>query len=224
MVLSRIGIVIPAAGKSLRMKRTDKVRARLMHKPLLYWSVSAFMNISQVVEIVVLVSRENLVFAQKLVEEEDWSSVKLALGGEERQSSVKQGLSFLPPVDVVGIHDGARPCLSIELIQRAIKEIEGWDGVVPVILPTDTLKRVEGDEVKFTFPKGEIFMTQTPQLFRYDALISCYDKIDGEVQDDATLLERQGFRIKAFAGDPENIKVTYPWDLSSASTILKMRQ
>jgi 2-C-methyl-D-erythritol 4-phosphate cytidylyltransferase len=224
MALSRIGIVIPAAGKSLRMKRMDKVRAKVLHKPLLYWSVSAFMNISQVVEIVVLVRKQNLAFAQKLVEEESWSSVKLALGGEERQSSVDKGLSFLSPVDLVGIHDGARPCLSIDLVQRGISEIEGWDGAVPVILPTDTVKRVEGDEVKFSFNKGEVFLTQTPQFFRYDALISCYDKIEGEVQDDAILLERQGFRIKAFPGDPENIKVTYPWDLVSASTILRVRQ
>jgi 2-C-methyl-D-erythritol 4-phosphate cytidylyltransferase len=181
------------------------------------------MNISQVAEIVVLVSEDKLTFAQKLVEEEGWSRVKLALGGEKRQSSVSKGLSSLSPVDLVVVHDGARPCLNIELIQRGIAEMEGWDGAVPVILPTDTVKEVQGDEVKFTFHKGEIFMTQTPQFFRYAALVSGYEKIDGEVQDDATLLERQGFRIKAFPGDPENIKVTYPWDLASASCILKRR-
>ena len=223
MALSNIGIVIPAAGHSSRMGRIDKVKVKVMHKPLLYWSVSAFTKIPQVVVIVVLVSQENLLFAQRLVEEESWANVKVTLGGEKRQISVKQGLTFLPLVDLVGVHDGARPCLSLGLIQRAIEGIKGWDGAIPIILPTDTMKRLKGDEIKFTLGKGEIFLAQTPQFFRYDPLVSSYEKIEDEVQDDATLLERQGYRIKAFPGDPENIKVTYPWDLATASAILEKR-
>ena len=113
------------------------------------------------------------------------------------------------------VHDAARPLLSDDVIERVLAPLgEGWDGAVPVLPLSDTVKRVDGEQVVETLPRGELVAAQTPQAFVADALRQA---LAGEVSgatDCASLVEARGGRIKVVEGDPRLLKVTDGADLA----------
>ncbi len=136
-------------------------------------------------------------------------------GGATRQASVLAALDAVPAgVRVIVCHDAARPFATPDLFARAMAALDGWDGVVPTIPVVDTLKRLAGERVEGTEPRDALGLAQTPQVFGADALRAAHAAAirDGiEATDDAALLERAGFRIRAIDGERLNLKIT-TWD------------
>ncbi|MDO8634857.1 MAG: 2-C-methyl-D-erythritol 4-phosphate cytidylyltransferase, partial [Dehalococcoidia bacterium] len=116
----KVGAVIVAAGRSQRMGGVDKVFALLDGKPVLARVVNAFQGCRSIDQIVVVLSKQNLKRGEQLVAEQEWSKVSLCPGGERRQDSVLAGLRRLNPCDWVVIHDGARPLVTEDLIDRGL--------------------------------------------------------------------------------------------------------
>jgi 2-C-methyl-D-erythritol 4-phosphate cytidylyltransferase len=144
-------------------------------------------------------------------------------GGGTRQASVRAGLRAIrDDPAVVVCHDSARAFASPELFTRVIEALDGWDGAIPVLRVVDTVKRVEGQVVKGTEPRGLLALAQTPQAFVPSALLDAHgsaerDGIDDT--DDAALLERSGYRIRAIEGEGLNLKITTPDDLRLAEAL-----
>jgi 2-C-methyl-D-erythritol 4-phosphate cytidylyltransferase len=136
-------------------------------------------------------------------------------GGETRQASVRAGLAAVAAdVERILCHDAA----------RALEALEGWDGVVPVLRVIDTVKRVQDGRIEGTEPRDALALAQTPQAFASAALRDAHERAaaDGfEGSDDALLLERAGYRVRAIDGERTNLKITTAEDLLLAEALAR---
>ena len=145
-------------------------------------------------------------------------------GGATRSDSVRAGLAALPSsVDVVVVHDAARPLASRAIFDAVIDAIRaGADAAVPALPVADTLKRVDGTRVTETVTRDDLVTVQTPQSFRADALRAAH--ASGEsATDDAALVEQRGGCVVVVPGDVTNFKITSPSDLELAAAVLAAR-
>ncbi len=170
-------------------------------------------------------------------------------GATHRHESVAAALARVPSdATHIAVHDAARPCATPELIDRVFALAEHHDAVVPAVEVADTLKRVRdtgerarpadpmasilGESsadretlrvVEATVPREGLMAAQTPQVFRAEVLRRAYAQADLTSTDDAGLVERLGVRVAVAAGDPRNIKITRPDDVTLARAILGVR-
>jgi len=219
------GAIIVAAGSSRRMGGVDKVFASIAGKPLLAHVLEVF-QLCDCVRVVVLVLNEtNLEQGRKLVTELGYSKVKgICVGGKRRQDSVAEGLKKLGDCPWAVIHDGARPCLSIDLIEQGLKEAQETGAAIAAVPARDTVKRIGHDRVvQETLERDSLWLVQTPQVFRRDVITEAYCQATGAVTDDASFVESLGYKVKVYMGSHKNIKVTTPEDLTVAQVILGSR-
>ena len=149
--------------------------------------------------------------------------VTIVSGGETRQASVRAALAALPDdVDVVAVHDAARPFAPPDLFTAVIEAVrDGAAGAIPVIPVADTVKRVHDGVVITTLDREDLALAQTPQAFRVDLLREAHAHAEASglgVTDDASLLELAGGTVRAVPGDAQNFKITTLLDLAHAET------
>ena len=219
----KAGAIIVAAGESRRMGDIDKVMALLGGKPILVRVIDAFQNCSAIDQVVVVLSKQNLEAGKQLIAEEGWSkATDVCLGGRWRQDSVLAGLSKLKKCDWVVVHDGARPLVTVDLIEQGLEAVKETGSAVAAVPVTDTIK-VAGAEkfVEYTPSRHKLWAVQTPQVFRFDIIAEAYHGVRDEVTDDATLVEQLGHKVKLYMGSYDNIKVTTPDDLVLAEALLQ---
>ena len=150
---------------------------------------------------------------------------KAVTGGETRSESVAAALAEVPAdATVVVVHDAARPLVTNEMIERVIRALsDGWDGAVPVLPVSDTVKRVDGEAVAETLDREGLVTAQTPQAFDANALRDAFSTLQTSVTkstDCASLVEANGGRVRAVEGDPRLLKVTTPSDLELVASWL----
>jgi len=147
---------------------------------------------------------------------------KLATGGPRRRDSVWNGLLALDPAtEVVLVHDAARPLVSGDLIERVLAAVAIHPAVVPAVPVTDTVKKVRGEVVVETLDRESLVSVQTPQAFRVDLLRRALERDLGDATDEAALVEGLGEPVRIVAGDPRNIKLTAPSELSLFRALLR---
>jgi len=216
----KVGVVIVAAGTSQRMAGINKLFASLRGKPLLAWSVDTCQGYSLVQQIVLVLNDKDLARGQKLKDERDWSKVTLCRGGARRQDSVREGLRRIRDCDWVMIHDGARPFLTPDLIEDGLKIVGDTGAAVAAVPVKDTIKlAADGRLIGETLQRDRLWVAQTPQIFSFDMITRAYANLTTEVTDDATAVERLGYKVQLYMGDHKNIKVTTPEDLALARII-----
>jgi len=218
-----VGAIIAAAGESRRMDGIDKVFAPLGGKPVLSRVLDAFEKCGPVNQIIVVVSENNLAKCRGLIAENKYSKpIEVCVGGKRRQDSVAAGLKQLDECDWVVIHDGARPLVTKELIERGLEAAKETGAAVAAVPVTDTVK-VAGDDmiVRQTLPRQNLWAVQTPQVFRVVIISKAYQKATGEVTDDASLVEQLGNKVKLYIGSYDNIKITSASDLLVVEALLK---
>jgi len=137
-------------------------------------------------------------------------------GGNTRQESVRAGLEALAPhaPDIVLVHDAARPLIPPGTVAALIEALRDSPGAIPAVPVADTLKRAEGGRVAATVPREGLYRAQTPQAFRFGALLAAHRAGLASATDDAALLEAQGLAVALVPGAEDNIKLTYPADLA----------
>lgn len=125
------------------------------------------------------------------------------------------GLEVLGKCDWVVIHDGARPLVSTDLIERGLEAARETGAAVAAVPVTDTIK-VAGEDriVQYTPSRESLWAVQTPQVFRFDIITKAYKKVTGDVTDDASLVEKAGHQVKLYQGSYENVKITTSDDLA----------
>ena len=225
------GAVIAAAGSSSRMGGVDKIFALLAGRAVLAHSVAAFESHPRVGAAVIVLHPDSVDRGRALVHEMGWRKVAAVVaGGGRRQDSVAAGLDALPPTcGWVLVHDGARPCVTGDVIDRGIDAAEECGAAVAAAPVKDTIKVVDADGVVVETPdRAALWAVQTPQVFRLDLLRAAYaayaandDDVTDDVTDDAGLVEKLGHAVKVFHGSYDNIKVTTPEDLDVAAALLR---
>ncbi|MDH5695449.1 MAG: 2-C-methyl-D-erythritol 4-phosphate cytidylyltransferase [Dehalococcoidia bacterium] len=219
----KVGAVIVAAGSSRRMGGVDKVFAPLGGKPALTRVLQAFENCDSVAQIVVAVSKKNLERCRQLISEEKQPKpIEVCAGGRRRQDSVAAGLRQLRDCDWVVIHDGARPLVTKDLIERGLKAARETGAAAAAVPVTDTIKVAGTDRIVHqTPPRQNLWAVQTPQVFSFDIIAKAYKQAKGEVTDDASLVEQLGYKVKLYMGAYDNIKITTINDLLIAEALQK---
>jgi 2-C-methyl-D-erythritol 4-phosphate cytidylyltransferase len=230
MPLVKLGVVIPAAGHGKRMGASiNKQFIQLSGRPILAHTLSLFEASEYVTEIVIVGSEIDLQLIHELVLKQGFKKVtSITLGGKERQESVFAGVKALSPaIQRVAVHDGARPLLTLEELNRFFTEAEESSAAIMAIPVKDTIKRVDPTgKVLETPPRDALRAVQTPQVFDRELLEKAYQKaFEAEylATDDAALVEWMGYPVQTLDGSPENIKITTPDDLDFAESILAKR-
>ena len=210
--------LLAAAGSGERLG-ADRPKAfvRLGEQPLLAESLER-LDASDWIDAIVVAAPSGWEEPSILLAEElGCSKVSSCItGGATRAESVKRALDEVPEeAAVVLVHDAARPYVDDAVIERVLAPLgEGWDGAVPALPLSDTVKRVDGDRVVETLPRGELRAVQTPQAFVAPVLRAAY--ADGDLHaatDCASLVEARGGRVKIVPGDPRLAKITDAADL-----------
>jgi 2-C-methyl-D-erythritol 4-phosphate cytidylyltransferase len=221
---SRVCAIIAAAGQSLRMEGIDKIMVTLAGKPVLAWSIEAFQACPLIDRIVLVNSQKTLEPVQCLVVNKKWSKVaEVCIGGQRRQDSVAAGLKLLGDCEWVVIHDGARPLVTQELIERGLEAARETGAAVAAVPVTDTIKLAGEDRTVIeTPPRQNLWAVQTPQVFRAAILKEAYRQAGGgDATDDSSLVEQTGTQVKLYQGSYDNIKITTPRDLAIAEVLMK---
>lgn len=221
------GAVIVAAGSASRMGGIDKVMARLHGEPMIVHTLRAFQECDGVSEIVV-VTREDLILPITGLTGAFPKVRAVVAGGKSRQESVHLGLNALSDkVKLAAVHDGARPLVTWQLIDRVVRAAGTYGAAAPAIPVKDTIKVVEGRVVKSTPDRTTLFAVQTPQVFDFDLLRGALKKAEedgAQVTDDCSAVERLGMVVKIVEGDERNLKVTTPMDLKIAEMMMEDKQ
>ncbi|MCX5993852.1 MAG: 2-C-methyl-D-erythritol 4-phosphate cytidylyltransferase, partial [Chloroflexi bacterium] len=222
--MAGVTAIVVGAGSGSRMG-ADKSFMDLAGKPVIAWPVEVLQRNMRVREIVLVLHKNRLEEGRSLAEKRGWSKVtRVCAGGSLRQDSVRNGLAGVTNSEFVLIHDAARPFLTDRLIDDGIKAAESTGSAVAAVPVKDTVKQVDENHiVAATLPRSRLMAVQTPQVFQYKILKEAYSSLDDEVTDDASAVERIGFKVMLYTGDYENIKITTREDLALAEIIAKRR-
>jgi 2-C-methyl-D-erythritol 4-phosphate cytidylyltransferase len=206
----------------------DKTFADLLGVPVVARSVEGILACRAVVSLVLALPASSLAQGKALARARGWGArVHLCEGGSRRQDSVHRGLETLAAAggcEWVVVHDGARPCVTPDLVDVGLKVAQTTGAAIAVVPLSDTVKQVDAEGfVIQTPPRDQLRAVQTPQVFRYQLLVEAHRAARHDVTDDAALVEAIGGRVRTFPGAPENIKVTVPADLALAEAILRRR-
>jgi 2-C-methyl-D-erythritol 4-phosphate cytidylyltransferase len=226
----RVAAIVPAAGRGERLGPGAPKALRLLGGvPLLVHAVRA-LALARLVDVVVVAAPagDEAEVRGILDAYEAPADVRVTTGGATRQESVRRALESLEPeVDVVLVHDAARPLAPSQLVDDVVSAVaQGAEAVVPALPVADTIKRVEGGRVVETLRRDGLYAVQTPQGFTRALLTRAHDAavIDGFAgTDDASLVERLGNAVVVVPGHPEAAKVTHPADLAAAESALSQR-
>jgi 2-C-methyl-D-erythritol 4-phosphate cytidylyltransferase len=223
-----VGIVV-AGGRGERMGgKVDKAFLSLGPKPVLAYSLQAFEECQDIDEVVLVVRRERVASARSMAQMFGCSKVhSVVAGGGKRQISVSNGLSQVDEnASIIAVHDGARPCVTPQIISDTIKVAKRYGSGVAAVKITDTVKYVDrGYTVTKTVDRAKLWAVQTPQTFKYEVLVKAFEAVKKKnltVTDEASAAELVLDNVRLVPAASSNIKVTTPDDLMLAAALLKL--
>lgn len=220
--------IVLAAGQGKRMNsKIQKQFLEVKGYPVLYYSLKVFQE-SPLIDEMILVTGENVLSycREKIVDKYGFTKVKKILpGGKERYDSVYAGLLACEDCDFVFIHDGARPFISEEILERGLEGVRETGACVVGMPSKDTVKLAENGFVKETPERSSVWTIQTPQIFSYSLIRKAHENIRRKdmsgITDDAMVVEQEtGAKIRLATGSYQNIKITTPEDLAIAESFL----
>jgi len=224
----RTSVVIVCAGNSTRMGGVNKILLPLGKRRVIGVTMQAFEKCESVAEIVIVAREADI--PEIKAEAEAAGITKLATcttGGATRQESVINGIKKISrDTELVAIHDGARPLVKPEHIEKVIKDASVFGGATLGVPVKDTIKTVEDGLITDTPPRKLLYITQTPQIFKRSLY---FEGIDFALEhgldftDDCQLVEAIGGKVAMTVGDYTNIKITTPEDIRLAEVLLGMQ-
>ena len=222
--------LIPAAGMGRRMNAgINKQYLQLAGMPIVARTVAVFQQDDRVDHVYLVIPEAEIPYCRReVVDAHGLDKVRaIVAGGSERQHSVLNGLRALPSPaddDIIIIHDGVRPFVTTDMIQRSIDSARINDGALVAVPVKDTIKVVRDGLVRETPLRESLWQAQTPQTFRYGIIRNAHERAAAEGYlgtDDASLVERLGGSVAVIMGDYRNIKITTPEDLLLGEAFLK---
>lgn len=221
-------VVLPAAGSGKRMGAgKNKLFLPLMNKPILIHTLEVFQKDHQCTGIWLAVKPEERDYIQDLLKEYEITKVKgLPNGGKERQHSVHSCLKEMENVEIVLVHDAARPFITQPVIDCLVEAAYEKGAAIAGVRAKDTMKKVRDGIIVETVDRDDLWSIQTPQAFRFDLLKRAEDvaeKVGFLGTDEAMLVERLGYEVHIVESTYENVKITTQEDLVFGEAILKKR-
>ncbi len=227
-----VGVIIVAAGTASRMQGTNKILANIAGQPVIKRTISAFDKNPKIKNIVVVTRKDMIADIQNILQSSEFSKVtNIIEGGKCREESVKIGLETLKAekgIKSVLIHDGARPFVNTEVINRVITATEEFSSAIPAVPVKDTIKEVgKIGKVEKTVDREKLVNIQTPQGFKLEVLDLAFEKAGEKLDkftDDSALVENAGLDVYTVMGDYSNIKITTPEDLVFALALVSFKE
>ncbi len=217
--------IIVAAGSGRRFgSDIPKQFLKLNDKPVVEYAIAAFQAAPSIDAIVLVAAPEFLPDSEGFAGRYP-KLKKIVAGGPTRARSVRNGLGAVTAdCEIVAVHDGARPLVTTEDIERTIAKAREAGAACLVAPVTDTIKSIRGGEIAATLDRDKLRRALTPQVFRKDVLTRAFENADVSetTTDECFLVERLGYPISFVEGSPRNIKITRPEDLVLAEALLKM--
>lgn len=212
------------------MNGVNKQLEKLGDTPVFVMSALKFERSEKVGEIIIAAPGEDVSRFEKLARNFGVSKLSAVVaGGDTRANSVRNALEAVSPkADYIAIHDGARPLISTEEIERVIADAEKYNAAIAAIPATDTVKSVGGNGfIEETPQRGRLYYAQTPQIFKKSLYVSCLEKLGSQadnVTDDSSILELCGEYVRITEISCCNMKITRPDDLAAAEAIYNNRR
>jgi 2-C-methyl-D-erythritol 4-phosphate cytidylyltransferase len=237
--MGQFAVILPAAGRSTRFgdPKQKKIFAELDGRAVWLRAVEPFVNRDDVAQTIVVIAPEDReLFERRYRASVAFMAIKVIDGGAERADSVAKALEAVDPAcEFIAVHDAARPCLTGELIDAVFAAARTHGAALLAIPASDTVKRVGpgpdagANPVRFTtetLPRGDLYLAQTPQVFRRELLLQAYANrarlgAAARVTDDSQLVEAIGHPCAIVEGSPLNLKITTATDLRLASAVLQ---
>lgn len=215
--------VIVAGGSGSRMNSNlPKQFLLLKGKPVLYYTLQAFLKAYDDLNIILVLPEEHIAAGQEIIDAFfDYNRIKITEGGRTRFHSVQNGLALIEEECIVFVHDGVRCLLSEDLIHRCFDAAMEFGSAIPVVDCKDSVRIVKDDNSE-VLDRDRIKLVQTPQTFHSKILLPAF-KIDfkDKFTDEATVMEAFGLKVHLIAGEENNIKITRPTDLLIAEQLLQ---
>lgn len=224
----RAAVIIVAAGSGTRMNAAvPKQYLQLAGKPIIVRSVEPFTRCPFISQIIIVVPADRTAETGALLSDHglDQPAMVVVAGGHRRQDSVRAGLAEVAEeIAIVLVHDGARPLVSPDLIERCYREIVVFGAALAAVPVKDTVKRADADQrVTGTVDRSALWLAQTPQGARKELLIRAFARpSDRDVTDESALLEQAGIPVRLVLGEAANSKITNPEDLCLAESIMNL--
>lgn len=220
-----VAAIIPAAGAGRRMGGMRKAFMPLAGKPMLQYSVDAFLAHPEVRLVVVALAAEDFAAPPAWLKR---PHVRVVNGGAERADSVRAALAEIgEDFDAVIVHDAARPLVNADLINRVLNEVRSGRSAIVAIPVTDTLHEVDtANDIRATPDRSRFWRAQTPQAFPRDVLELAFSSTRhfSSATDEAGLVAAGGWRVRIVPGEPWNVKVTTPDDVTRVEAALRERR
>lgn len=216
--------LIVGGGSGNRMQSDIPKQFMLLRKkPVLMYTIEAFYSSSFNPEIILVLNTAFHEYWKQLCKEHNFTLAhQLVSGGQQRFDSVKNGLDLINGNAVVAIHDAVRPCISHNLIDSAYRQAEETGSAVTAIKSRDSVRQ-KNPTGNRSLNRENIYLVQTPQVFRIDILKRAYtQEFREDFTDDASVVEKSGSDIRLIEGDIKNIKITYPDDIRIAEIYLDL--
>ena len=219
-------VIIVAGGKGLRMGGDiPKQFMNIGGEPVLMHTIRRFREYSETLQIIVVLPHDQQAYWHRLCQEHRFDvSHHIVDGGETRFHSSKNGINAIPDdaEGVVGIHDGVRPFVSVEVIDRCFETARDEYACIPVMPVTDTLRYIDQHGGGKNVLRSDYRIVQTPQTFDIALLKQAFNRPYQEsFTDDASVVEALGCQVQMVEGNRENIKITTPFDLVVAEALMK---
>lgn len=220
--------IIVCAGNSTRMGGVNKILLPLGESSVIGQTMLAFENSPSISEIIIVARECDFAAISKEAEKANISKFRECVaGGNTRQESVINGIRKISPeTELIAIHDGARPLVLPEHIEKAVKDASVFGGATLGVPVKDTIKTVDGGLIVDTPPRSSLYITQTPQIFKKKIYFEGVDfalEHGLDFTDDCQLAEAIGCKVCMTVGDYTNIKITTPEDIQIAQTLLSLR-
>ena len=220
-----LAAIIVAGGSGKRFGSSKPKQFLLLNKkPMFLWSILAFKKIKQCKQIILVVPKDKVLKLQKY---KKIYNIDIVCGGKERYNSVINGINCVRKnINIVAIHDGARPLITTKIINDVLNKAISYDCAIAASKAKDTIKfSKNGKYVTNSVDRNNIWHAQTPQIFKTALLKKIYfGKISKTTTDDAQLAERLNKKVYLVNAGYENFKITHPMDFKLAETILKIRR
>lgn len=217
-------IIIVAGGSGKRIKgNIPKQFIEVNGKPLIVYTIEKFLTYNSDIHMCVVVHKDYLQHLTDLLKKYfPNKNIVTTIGGETRFDSVKNGLELIQSSNaVVGIHDAARPMVSVETIKRCYETAAIKGNAIPVVDVNESIRVIENNSNK-AVNRTNYKVIQTPQCFNTTAIKKAFEQDYSSLfTDDASVLEKMGEKIILVEGNPENIKITHDTDLILAQHLLK---
>ncbi len=222
-------VVVAAAGSSTRMEGLDKMLLPLDGVPVLTRTLQVLEACPLISELVVVTRSDLIPIVGELCRDFALGKVtKVVAGGEERTRSVLNGVRECSPrAELIGIHDGARPLVTQEVLTEVLQKAALTGAAAPAVAVKDTIKRAEEGCVIETPDRAKLFAVQTPQVFEASLIRAALLRAEQEgalLTDDCAAVERLGMTVALTKGTYENIKITTPVDMALGEAILAWRE